>query len=448
MAATAFIILAAGIGSRMASDQPKVLHRAGGRSLLGHVLSAVKALDPAEVCVVVGPDMDAVADEAKSIIPDVRTVVQTERNGTAHAASMAKDALQDFDGTIVVLFGDGPLITPETLGELVTAVEGDADMALLGFEAADPQGYGRFIIERGALVAIREEKDASDKERAITLCNSGVTATGADLLWPILARVGNDNAQGEYYLTDLIELAAADGLKVAHTVCSEDEVQGVNSRAQLAQIEAKLQDQYRARAMAGGATLIAPETVFLSHDTEIGRDVVIEPNVVALVGVKIGDGAVVRAFSHLEGADVGPGCVVGPYARLRPGARLAKGAKVGNFVEIKNAQLEQGSKVNHLTYIGDARIGEGANIGAGTITCNYDGFNKHFTDIGKGAFVGSNSALVAPVKIGEGAFVGSGSVVTRDVPDDALALARGKQEERAGWAAKFRAMQVKSKKKS
>ena len=448
MAATAFIVLAAGTGSRMASDQPKVLHRAGGCSLLGHVLSAVKAVEPTQVCVVVGPDMAAVADEAATVLPNVRSVIQDERNGTAHATCMAKDALQGFDGTIVVMFGDGPLIRPETLKALVSVVENGADMALLGFEAADPHGYGRFILEDGALKAIREEKDASDAERKITLCNSGVTAAGADLLWPLLARIDNDNAQGEYYLTELVELAVADGRQVAHTICSEQEVQGVNSRAQLAAIEARLQDEYRDKAMAGGATLIAPQTVFLSHDTTIGRDVVIEPHVVMLDGVTIGDGAVVRAFSHLEGAEIGPGCVVGPYARLRPGARLAKGAKVGNFVEIKNADLEQGSKVNHLTYIGDARVGQGANVGAGTITCNYDGFNKHFTDIGKGAFVGSNSALVAPVKIGDGAFVGSGSVVTRDVPEGALTVARGRQEDRPGWAVKFRAMQSKSKKKS
>ena len=440
MTATAFIVLAAGIGLRMKSDVPKVLHQAGGQPLIGHVLNALKPLDPAEVCVVVGPEMDAVAGGAVKVVAHAKSVIQAEPHGTGHAVSVANETLAGFSGTIVIVNGDGPLILPETLAKLVAAVSGDVDLAVLGFDAADPYGYGRMVLDgSGKLVAIREELDATHQERKITPCNSGVIAIRAEILWTLLAKVDNDNAKGEYYLTDVIGLGVADGHRIVHTVCDEDETMGVNDRAQLAQVEALLQARYRETAMLGGATLIAPETVFLSHDTQIGQDVVIEPHVVILPGVRIGDGALVRAFCHLEGADIAENCAVGPFARLRPGAKLGAGAKVGNFVEIKNSSLEDGSKVNHLAYIGDARLGAGANVGAGTITCNYDGFEKHFTDIGPNAFIGSNSSLIAPLKIGEGAYVGSGSVVTRDVADDALAVARGKQQDHPGWAKKFKA---------
>ncbi|MGI9462517.1 MAG: NTP transferase domain-containing protein, partial [Aestuariivirgaceae bacterium] len=352
MTATAFIVLAAGMGTRMKSDVPKVLHAAGGQSMIGHVLSAVSALSPSEVCLVVGPDMDAVGDAVATIVPAAKSVVQAERNGTAHAVLMAKEALTGFDGTVLVVYGDVPLIKPQTLEQLCAAITGDTALAVLGFDALDPFGYGRLVLDgSGNLKAIREELDATSEERKITLCNSGVIAVRSDILWPLLDQVDNDNAKGEYYLTDLIALGAAAGHRIAHTVCEESEVMGVNDRAQLAEVEAVLQTRYRQAAMHGGASLIAPETVFLSHDTRIGRDVIIEPHVVMLPGVTIGDGAHVRAFCHLEGADIGDNCAVGPYARLRPGTRLSAGAKVGNFVEIKNASLEEASKVNHLTYV-------------------------------------------------------------------------------------------------
>jgi bifunctional UDP-N-acetylglucosamine pyrophosphorylase/glucosamine-1-phosphate N-acetyltransferase len=448
MTGTAFIVLAAGMGTRMKSAVPKVLHKAGGRSMLGHVLSAVNDLEPERVVVVVSPDADAVSTEARKHCGIAAIAAQAERLGTAHAASMARNELDGFSGTVVVCFGDVPLIQSATLNHLVAKVDDVSAIAVLGFEAANPHGYGRLVRNRdGALVAIREELDASDEERRITLCNSGVVAARAKVFWDLLSKISNDNAQGEYYLTDIVELANSAGHRVCHAECPEEEVQGVNDRVQLAEIEAKLQARYRRKAMLGGATLVAPETVFLSHDTIIGRDVTIGPNVVFLPGVSIGDGSQILGFCHLEGAEVGNGCAVGPYARLRPGTRLQAGSKAGNFVEIKNAVLEDGAKVNHLTYIGDARVGEKANVGAGTITCNYDGYNKHHTDIGAGAFIGSNSSLVAPVKIGDGAYVGSGSVVTKDVSPDALAVARGRQEERPGWAARYRAANAKSGKK-
>lgn len=432
------IVLAAGKGTRMKTDLPKALHPIAGKPMLTHVMDTAAEVGFAQTAVVVGPDMTEVEAEAMSH-GAAQVFVQSERLGTAHAVLAARPAIEGFGGDLIVLYGDTPLLRPETLRAARDALRDGADLVVLGFEAADPTGYGRLITNgEDRLLAIREEKDASDAERAITLCNSGVFAFRGDIVLGLLDRIGNDNAKGEYYLTDAVELARADGRDIVALRCPEDEVLGVNSRAELAKAEARLQDRLRQAAMAGGATLIAPESVFLCRDTVLGRDVVIEPNVVMGPGVVIEDTATIRAFSHLEGAHVRAGATVGPFARLRPGADIGPGAKVGNYVEVKNARLEEGAKVNHLTYIGDARVGTGANVGAGTITCNYDGFSKHLTDIGAGAFIGSNSALVAPVKIGDGAYVGSGSVISKDVPKDALALTRRPQELREGWAAKVR----------
>ena len=342
--------------------------------------------------------------------------------------------------------GGGPLVRPETLERLVAAVDGGARLAVLGFEADDPTGYGRLILDSaGRLGAIREELDATPEERAGRLCNSGLMAVDTGLLWRLLPGIGEDNAKGERYLTDLAGLAAAEGFAAAVVRCPQTEVLGVNSRRDLAEVERHFQQRLRDAAMAGGATLVAPETVFLCHDTQVGRDVTIEPNVTIGPNVSIADGATIRSFSYLEGADVGAGAVIGPFVRLRPGAVIGEGARLGNFVEVKNSRISAGAKASHLTYLGDADVGEGANIGAGTITCNYDGVAKHRTEIGAGAFIGSNSALVAPVTIGAGAYVGAGSVITRDVPPDALAVARGRQEVKEGWAARQRAVAARRK---
>ena len=442
MSETAVIILAAGMGTRMKSRLPKVLHEAGGRTLLAHVLHTARELGAGQVVVVHGPGEEgaAVAAHARDVFPGARLAEQAKRLGTGHAVMQALPALEGFEGTVLVLYGDVPLIRAETLRPLLEEVSAEAPLAVLGFRARDPAGYGRLLVDgSGHLAAIREERDASGEERKIDLCNSGIMALRADVLRALLPRLSNDNDQREYYLTDLVELTVRAGRRVALALAPEEEVRGVNDRAQLAEIEHAVQQRLRQRAMEGGATLIDPGTVFLSADTEIGRDVVIEPFVFIGPGVKIGDEARIMAHSHLEQAEVASGAQIGPYARLRPGAVVEAGAKVGNFVEIKKATVEAGAKVNHLTYIGDARVGAGANIGAGTITCNYDGFSKHFTDIGKGAFIGSNSALVAPVTIGDGAYVGSGSVITEDVAPDALALARARQVQKPGWAARFRA---------
>ncbi len=446
MSNIAVIILAAGLGTRMRSARPKVLHEAAGRSLLGHVLDAAGQLEPERCIVVTGADVPEVAEEARRWLPHAVTVPQAERLGTAHAVSMAREALQDFQGTTVILYGDVPLLKGETIRRLADAVSTDRPLAVLGFHAADPTGYGRLILDAdGNLVAIREELDASEEERALTLCNSGVMAVDNALLWRLLPRIGNDNAKGEYYLTDLVALVVDEGLKAGHATCPEEEVMGVNDRIQLSQVEAVFQSRLRRRAMENGATLVDPSSVFLSWDTELGRDVTVEPWVWFGPGVKIGDNVTIRAHCHLEQATVGDGAQIGPFSRLRPAAEVREGAKIGNFVEIKKAVVEEGAKVNHFTYIGDARVGARANIGAGTITCNYDGFFKHFTDIGEEAFIGSNSALVAPVRIGRGAYVGSGSVITEDVAPGALALGRGRQVEKPGWAERFRAAMKKRK---
>ena len=438
------IVLAAGEGKRMRSNRAKVLHEIAGRTMLAHVLAAVGEAGAGDVAVVVGPGRDDVAAEVTKAAPGASVFVQGERRGTAHAVLAAREAIGRGYGEILVTYADIPLLRGTTLSAMRAILAEGAGLVALGFAPAEPTGYGRLIERDGRLAAIREHKDATAEEKAARLCNAGpIGFRGAEAL-SMLEAVKPHNLQNEYYLTDLVEIANAAGL-VARTIeADEAEVMGVNDRVQLAAAEATMQTRLRRRVMVEGATLIAPETVFLSCDAKIGRDVLIEPHVVIGPGVTIEDGAVVHAFSHLEGARIGVGAAVGPYARLRPGADLAEGAKIGNFVEVKKATIEAGAKVNHLSYIGDARVGAKANIGAGTITCNYDGFDKFQTDIGAGAFIGSNSSLVAPVRIGDGAYIGSGSVITRDVEPDALAVARGRQETRAGWAKAFRERKKKS----
>lgn len=430
----ALIILAAGKGTRMNSDLPKVLHPIGGAPMLHHAMQAGSALEPEYTVVVAGFGSDAVTQAALAYDFEAQVVVQDEQLGTAHAAAQARDTLAGFEGRAIVLFGDTPFVRHETLAALMTAT---ADITVLGFEAADPARYGRLVMEGDQLERIVEFKDATEAERAITLCNSGVLAAPAPLLFELIAEVGKDNAQGEYYLTDLPALARARGLDVSVVRCDESETLGINSRAELARAEAQFQAAARAELLEDGVTLAAPDTVFLSLDTLIGRDTLVEPNVVFGPGVTVESGATIRAFSHLEGCHVSRGAIVGPYARLRPGAELAENVRVGNFVEVKNATLGAGAKVNHLSYIGDASIGEASNIGAGTITCNYDGVMKHHTEIGARAFIGSNTMLVAPVSIGDEAMTGSGSVITSDVESGALALARAPQVEKPGMARKL-----------
>jgi bifunctional UDP-N-acetylglucosamine pyrophosphorylase/glucosamine-1-phosphate N-acetyltransferase len=421
----------------MKSRRPKVMHPLAGRPMIGHLLATVDAMAPDEVVVVIGEDMDEVAD---AVHPH-KTAVQHERLGTAHAVRAAMGALDGFDGDVVVLYGDTPLITRETVTAMLGARRGEGDPAVvvLGFRPDDPGAYGRLIAGAdGALERIVEAKDANDDELAVDLCNSGVMAFDGKVLAGLLARIGNDNAKGEYYLTDAVELARADGRACRVIEGDAEELLGINSRGELAVAEALVQSDLRAAALEGGATLIDPSTVYFSFDTALGTDVTVGPNVVFGPGVSVGDGADIKAFCHIEGATIGAGVSVGPFARLRPEAVVADGARIGNFVEIKKATVEPGAKVNHLSYIGDARVGANANIGAGTITCNYDGFFKSFTDIGAGAFIGSNTALVAPVKIGDGAVVGAGSTITHDVAADALSLTRAQQVDRDGMAKTIR----------
>ncbi|UHC19305.1 bifunctional UDP-N-acetylglucosamine diphosphorylase/glucosamine-1-phosphate N-acetyltransferase GlmU [Methylobacterium currus] len=427
------VVLAAGKGTRMRSALPKVLHPIAGRPMLAHVLASVAEAGAGRLAVVVEPGRDDVA-RIVAEFPGAETFPQGERLGTAHAVLAARRALAEGAHDVVVAFGDTPLISPETYARLRAPLAEGAAVAVLAFESPNPTGYGRVLVEDGRVTAIREEKDASEAERRVTLCNAGLMALSGAHALRLLERIGNANAAGEYYLPDAVALAVADGLAVAVVPVAEAEAQGVNDRVQLAAAEAAVQATLRRRAMLAGATLIAPETVFFSHDTALGRDVVVEPHVVFGPGVVVGDGCTIHAFSHLEQARLAAGVQIGPYARLRPGAVLAEGARIGNFVEVKNAAIRAGAKVNHLTYVGDAEVGEGANLGAGTITCNYDGVNKHRTVIGAGAFIGSNSALVAPVTVGAGAFVGSGSVITDDVPPGALAVGRGRQVIKTGWA--------------
>lgn len=444
----AAIVLAAGKGTRMKSDRHKVLHPIAGRPMLEHLLASIDELAPAHKIVVTGSGREQVEPVAQRHGGSL--VVQEPQLGTGHAVQQAETALKGFDGDILILFGDAPLVTSATMARMIDRLHGDDNPAsvVLAFRPADTLSYGRVIVRAdGTIEKMVEHKDASEDERACTLCNSGLIAIRSADLWPLLSRIGNDNAAGEYYLPDVVVLAAADGRRSAAIEAEPWEVAGINSRAELAEVERQWQDRRRLRAMTDGVTLIAPETVFFSHDTEIGRDTVVEPNVVFGPGVRIGERVNIRAFSHIEGATIAPGAEIGPYARLRPGADIGEGAKIGNFVEVKKSRMGKGAKANHLSYIGDADVGADANVGAGTITCNYDGFLKYKTIIGEGAFIGSNTALVAPVAVGKGAIVGAGSVVTRDVAEDALAVARGKQEERSGWAARFRAAMAAKKSK-
>jgi bifunctional UDP-N-acetylglucosamine pyrophosphorylase/glucosamine-1-phosphate N-acetyltransferase len=432
--ATALIILAAGQGSRMQSDLPKVLHRVAGAPLLAHALRAGDALEPDRTIVVAGHGAEQVEAALEQITGNTITVRQTEQLGTAHAVDQARAAMAGFDGDVIVLYGDTPFVTEDTLRAMQAARGNGADIVVLGFRAAEPGRYGRLIATGDTLERIVEAKDATPDELAVTLCNSGVIAASATVLFDLVAQVGNANAAGEYYLTDVVGLATARGLSARIVTCPEAETMGVNTRMDLAAAEAAFQTRARRDAMENGATLTAPETVFFAHDTYLGRDVIIEPNVVFGPGVTIESGAHIRAFSHLEGCHVSEGCIVGPYARLRPGAELDRGVRVGNFVEIKEASIAEGAKVNHLSYIGDADIGPEANIGAGTITCNYDGVFKHRTQIGARAFIGTNTSLVAPVSVGHDAMTAAGSVITADVPDGALAIARAAQNTKVGLA--------------
>lgn len=440
------LVLAAGEGTRMKSARPKVLHEAAGRSLVGHALSSALAAGASRLAVVIGPDRSDVAEEVHRYATGAQVFVQTERRGTAHAVLAARSALEQPADDILVLFADTPLVRPETLSRMRAALADGAAVAVLGFSASDPTGYGRLIVRDGELVAIREERDAGPDERKIGFCNAGLMALSGEHALKLLTAVTNDNAKGEFYLTDVVGLARGLGLKTVALEADEAEVQGVNTRAQLASVEAQFQARLRLAAMDNGATLIAPETVFLSADTKLGRDVLIEPNVFFGPGVTVEDFATIRANCHLEGAHVGRHVTIGPFARLRPGASLGEHTRIGNFVEIKNAVLDSDVKVNHLAYVGDAHVGADANIGAGAITCNYDGVQKHRTEIGAGAFIGVNSALVAPVTVGEGAYIGTGSVITKNVPADALAVARARQEVKEGWAARRRAKHPKKKK--
>jgi bifunctional UDP-N-acetylglucosamine pyrophosphorylase / glucosamine-1-phosphate N-acetyltransferase len=439
------IVLAAGEGTRMRSALPKVLHPVAGQSLLSHVLGAAPKGSSASLAVVIGPDHQAVEQEAKRVRPDTATFVQRERRGTAHAVLAARDAIARGADDLLIAFGDTPLISAATFERLRAPLKNGATLAVLGFRAADPTGYGRLLVEGNRLVAIREQADASAAERAITLCNAGVMALDGRKALEIIERIGNANSKREYYLTDVVTIVRDLGWEAVVIETSEDEVRGINTKAQLAEAEQVMQSRLRKAALDAGVTMVAPETVYLAADTTFGKDVTIEPFVVIGRGVSIADGAVIHSFSHIVQSSIGKNALVGPFARMRPGTTLGEGAKIGNFVETKAATLEAGVKVNHLSYVGDAHVGANTNIGAGTITCNYDGFGKHRTEIGAGAFVGTNSSLVAPIRIGNGAYIGSGSVITRDVPDDALALERSEQTNREGGAKRFREIKTRGK---
>ncbi|MCW5705889.1 bifunctional UDP-N-acetylglucosamine diphosphorylase/glucosamine-1-phosphate N-acetyltransferase GlmU [Shinella sp.] len=428
------VILAAGESTRMKSSRSKVLHPVAGRPMIAHVVDALAAAGISDIALVLGRDADKVEAAAQNPAVTSSVHIQTERLGTAHAVLAAREAIAKGYDDVLVIFGDTPLVTEAPLTAARAGLAGGADVVVIGFEAADPTGYGRLIVENGELLAIREQKDASEAERAITYCNGGLMAIDGRKALDLIGRIGNANAKGEYYLTDIVEVVRAAGGRAIAVAAPEEELTGCNTRAELAVIERLWQQRRRRQMMLDGVSMIAPETVFLSYDTRIAQDVTIEPNVVFGPGVTVEPGAVIHSFSHIEGAHVSADAEIGPYARLRPGAHLGTGAKVGNFCEVKQAEIGAGAKVNHLTYIGDAIIGEKTNIGAGTITCNYDGINKHLTRIGANAFIGSNSSLVAPVSIGDGAYVASGSVITTDVPDDAVAFGRARQENKEGRA--------------
>jgi bifunctional UDP-N-acetylglucosamine pyrophosphorylase / glucosamine-1-phosphate N-acetyltransferase len=436
------VVLAAGEGTRMRSALPKVLHPIAGQPLLAHVLEAAPHGAGTSLAVVVGPDHGAVEVETKRLRPDATTFVQRERLGTAHAVLAAREAIARGADDLLVAFGDTPLISAETFARMRVPLAQGAALTVLGFRAADPTGYGRLLMDSGKLVAIREQADASAEERKVKLCNAGVMAFDGRRALEILDGIGNANSKGEYYLVDAVTIVRDMGLEAVVIETSEDEVRGINTKAQLAEAEGVMQARLRKAAMDAGVTLVGPETIYLSADTKFGSDVTIEPFVVIGPGVSIADGAVIHSFSHVVQASIGKKASVGPYARLRPGTSLGDGSRIGNFVETKAATLEAGVKVNHLSYIGDAHVGANSNIGAGTITCNYDGFSKHKTLIGTGAFIGTNSSLVAPVKIGNGAYIGSGSVITKDVPDDAMAVERSPQNNRENGAVRYRELKT------
>jgi len=443
----ACVILAAGQGTRMRSPTPKVLHRIGGRAMLDWVIDVAEALGCAPIVVVVGAGAPAVEAHVRARLGETAVAVQDPPLGTGHAVLAAKAALKDFQGDILVNYADGPLLGAAEIEPLFALRAASADLAVLGFQTSEPGAYGRLIQDdKGDLLKIIEAKDASTAELAVQACNSGVMAASSDLLFDWLDKVGCDNAKGEYYLTDVVALANADGRRVQAAFAPEAAFKGVNSQAELAIAEFAFQQKRRAALMAEGVTMLAPETVHLAFDTKIAGGAVIEPYVMFAPGVTVERGAVIRAFSHLEGCIVRAGALIGPYARLRPGADIGEHAHIGNFVEVKKVKVGKGAKANHLTYLGDGSVGAGANIGAGTIFCNYDGFDKFETHVGENAFIGSNSALVAPVAIGAGAYTASGSVVTRDVAPDALALGRAQQVEKPGWAARFRQLKLAARK--
>jgi bifunctional UDP-N-acetylglucosamine pyrophosphorylase / glucosamine-1-phosphate N-acetyltransferase len=432
------VVLAAGEGTRMRSALPKVLHPVAGQSPPHGRASPL--------FVGFAPTPKAVADEVARVRPDAKTFIQRERLGTAHAVLAARDAIARGADDLLVVFGDTPLISAETFERLRAPLKNGAALAVLGFRAADPTGYGRLLVEGDHLVAIREHADATPEERKVTLCNAGVMAFDGHKALAIIDKIGNANSKGEYYLPDAVGIVRDFGWEAVVIETSEDEVRGINTKAQLAEAEQVMQARLRKAALDAGVTLIAPETIFLAADTTFGSDVTIEPFVVIGPGVSIGDGTVIHSFSHIVQASIGKKVSVGPYARLRPGTSLGDSSRIGNFVETKAATLEAGVKVNHLSYVGDAHVGANSNLGAGTITCNYDGFAKHRTEIGEGAFIGTNSSLVAPVKIGNGAYIGSGSVITRDVPDDAMAVERSPQNNREGGAKRYREMKLRGRK--
>ena len=432
------VILAAGEGTRMKSALPKVLHLVAGLPMVAHVIKAAEVAGAGDQALVIGHGADEMRKAAAKFAPKAETFVQEKRLGTAHAVLAARAAISKGYDDVLVMFGDTPLIDPDALTVARLKLAEGAAVVVIGFRTPNPTGYGRLIEKGGKLVAIREEKDCSEAERAINFCNGGLMAVAGKQALKLLDAVGNTNAKGEYYLTDIVEIASGQGLDVVATEASFENALGINNRAELAQAEGIWQTRRRREAMLSGVTLIAPETVYFSHDTEIGADTIVEPNVWFGLGVTIGTASRIHAFSHFEGATIASNCEVGPFARLRPGADLRNKAKVGNFCEVKKATIEEGAKVNHLTYIGDARVGPGANIGAGTITCNYDGYSKFFTDIGEGAFIGSNSSLVAPIAIGKGSYIASGSVITESVPDDALAFGRARQKTIPGKGKEIR----------
>lgn len=440
------LVLAAGMGTRMKSKHPKVMHKIGSKPMVGHVLDLGASLGAEKCAVVVGPDMDQVADVAQVHFDGAKIYTQTDRLGTAHAVLSAREILEGHEGYVLVLYGDTPLLTQDALNGLLDELKSGADVGVLGFEADDPTGYGRLLVDsEGNLTAIREQKDASSGELAVKFCNSGVMGFRSTSMLSMLDEVGNDNANGEYYLTDVIEIARQRDLKAVATLCSEQDVLGVNDRVQLSEAETIFQNRKREEAQRNGATLVAPDTVYFAADTVIGKDVIIDPFVVFGPNVTVGDDVHIHSHCHFEGAHIEAKATIGPFARLRPGAELGEGSKVGNFVEVKKAQVGKGAKINHLTYIGDAEVGEEANIGAGTITCNYDGYNKNLTKIGARCFVGSNSSLIAPVTLGDGAYIGSGSVISENVPDDALAVTRADKKVYERWAARFRKSQERRK---